>query len=584
MTRRRSWISKSTLAGAALAIGALSTGLGACGGDDAKFGEEGGGTSTGGGTGEGGSEPLVFHPAEGGIRRLLAPQYLSTVRYFFGPAAADAVLAAELLPTDNPVSGYSAVGNASTPPGLSFPEFYELAAAEVADAAVADVQQNGSASVLASFLPCVGEATPSPTCYAQFAQQLAPMLFRRPITQEDVNWITGIAGDGLAYGNGNFYTGLRYAILGVLQTPSFLYITEVGTPDPENPGFNKLDAFELASRLSFFLTDTGPDVTLYEAARDGALESDAEIQSQASRLLATPAARDTLRRRFTEFLYLDGAMTAQKDPTIYPELDDELRQAMVEEVTRLLEDIVWTQGADARGIYTSSYTFVNATLADLYGMDPVSGGGWEKQTLPADRAGFLSSGAFLTRASHAVRTSPTRRGTFIKDRVLCEPVPPPGPGVSTVLPDPGNTPKTTKQLVEQHMSDPSCRTCHAQFDPFGFALEHFDAIGRYRDKEEGLELDTTADVWAFGAFDSPRTLAELLLSDEQARVSFCLMRNILRGSLGHIETPGEEAALRDLHDLFDASGFDLKQLLSDMTLSQAFRYVDDPTVADEGDQ
>ena len=561
------------------AVLALSLVAGACGGNDTKFPPDDDGS--GGGDGGGGTEPLVFHPAEGGVRRLLAPQYLNTVRYFFGSSAADAVLTSELLPNDNPVSGYLAVGNAQTPPGLNFPEFYELAAAEVADATVADVQQNGSSSALATFLPCVGESAPTASCYADFAQRFAPMLFRRPVTQDDVNWITAVANDGFTHGGGDFYSGLRYAILGVLQTPSFLYITEAGTPDPDNPGFNKLDSYELASRLAFFLTDTAPDVTLYEAARDGELETDADIQTQAGRLLATPAARDTLRRRFTEFLYLDGARAAQKDMMVYPELNDELREAMVEEITRLLDDIVWTEQADARDLYTADYTFVNSALADLYEMGTVSGDEWVKRDLPAGRAGFLSSGAFLTRASHAVRTSPTRRGTFIKDRLLCEPVPPPEPGVATVLPDPGEEPKTTKELVEQHMEDQACKTCHGQFDPFGFALEHYDAIGAYRETEDGLEIDSTAEIWEFGSFDSPRTLADRLLEDEKQRVSFCMMRNILRSSLGHIETRGEEAAIVDLHELFDASGFNLKDLLSEMTVSEAFRYVDDPDVANE---
>jgi Protein of unknown function (DUF1592)/Protein of unknown function (DUF1588)/Protein of unknown function (DUF1595) len=567
---------RMTVARCSLALSlAVGAGLGACGGDDVNFGTGGSGAGSSGGSG--GEDPGVFEPADGGVRRMMGHQYVNTIALYFGSTAADALLASDLLPTDNPVSGYAAVGAAQTPPGLSFPEFYDLAADIVADAVIADLQSNGTASHMATYLPCAGEAAPTPACYATFAQQMVPRLFRRPIEQDDVTWITEVANDAYTWANGDFHTGLAYAIRGVLQSPSFLYLVEVGEPDADNPGHNRLTSYELATRMAFFLTDTAPDVQLLDAAGEGGLDSDADIRAEAERLLSAPAAQVTVRRRFNEFLYLDDVMSAQKEATEFPMFDDNVRLAMIEEIERLLDDIVWTRDADIREIYTADYTFVNADLAPIYGVDPPAAGTWEKTTLPAaqKRAGFLSSGAFLTRASHAVRTSPTRRGTFIKDRILCEEVPPPDPGVSTVLPDPGPEPLTTKQLVELHMSDPSCATCHALFDPLGFALENFDAIGQYRTEENGLPIDPNTELWNFGdgPFSSARDMADILMTDELKRTSLCVMLNVFRGAIGHIETDGEMAAFRQLHTTFEEDGYGLRDMLVEMTLNPAFRFV-----------
>ena len=568
-----------------LALMAASTLIAAaCGGDDTKFGNTGGGGTGTAGTGaggEGGGEPGVFEPAAGGVRRLLGVQYSNSIAYLFGVTAADAVIASDLLPTDNPVSGYAAIGAAETPPGLSFPEFYDLAAHVVAEATVADVEANGASSHFAGFLPCVGEASPDPSsCYADLAQDFAPILFRRPITQDDVNWITDIADQAYDWSNGNFYIGLEYALRGMLQAPSFLYLPEVGEQDATEPTFYRLTGYEMASRMAFFLTDTTPDLELLDAAQSGALDTDGGITTQATRLLASPAARLTVQRRFREFLYLDGVMTAQKEATVYPELDDTVRQAMIEEIERLVDDVVWERNADIRELYTADYAIVNEDLAPIYGVSAPAAGTWEKVTLPAEhaRAGFLSSAAFMTRASHAVLTSPTKRGVFIKDRVLCEEVPPPDPGVVTVLPDPQDG-LTTKELVELHMNEPSCASCHQLFDPYGFALEHFDGIGRYRTTDNGQPIDPSAEIWYDGeydTFDSPRSLADLLTADGDRRMAYCVMLNVFRGGIGHVETDGEIAAFDELHQVFDDGGYRLDQLLVEMTVNPAFRYVAAP--------
>jgi hypothetical protein len=542
--------------------------LTACG-DDAVFGDEDDGQ---GASGAGG--PLVFEPAEGGVRRLLGVQYLNSVRYLFGNAAANAVLASDFLPSDEPVSGYMAIGAAQTPPGLNFPEFWDLAAEQVADAVIAD------ATTLATHVPCIN-STQGAACYEQLAENLGRLAFRRPITAEEKAWIVGLATDGQAL-DGQFMTGVKYAVWGIVESPNFLYVVEIGEPDPEHPGWNKLTSYELAARMSFFLNNTTPDTALLAAAEAGMLDTVAGIQGMAAQLLARDAAEETVWALFREFLYVDRVMSAQKEPTTYPEFtaSTTIRSAMVEEIRLLLEDIVWTRGADIRELYTANYTFVNAELAEHYGVTAPTGA-WGKASFPAsqERSGFLTSGAFLARASHAVTTSPTRRGVFVRDRVLCMEVPPPDPEANTVLPQPqpGDPPKTTKELVEAHLTEPHCAQCHTLFDPIGFAMEHFDAVGNYRDKDNGFPIDATGSLPTIGEWDGAAELGQRILEEPLGRAGRCVIVNLMRGTLGHIETDGEEAAIVELSGAFAAGGYQLQDLLVEMTTSQLFRYVEGPS-------
>lgn len=560
--RRQSWRRSIFLTTALGLLGAVGA-VGGCGEDDDIEFPPGSGGSV--------NNP-AFAPAEGGVRRMLSHQYLNSVRYLLGDAPADAVIAADLLPTDVQVQGYLAIGAAETPPGLNYPELWDLSADIVAKTVVANP------AGLAKWVPCVQSGPQDDACYDTFADSFGRMAFRRPISPEEKTWITGLAKQARTWGDGDFMTGIEYSLRGILQSPNFLYLVEVGDTDANavTPR-RKLNQHELASRMAFFLTDTTPDEELLNAADASGLASADALRTHAERLIQLPSAKLAVQLRFNEILYVDRVMSAQKSTDFYPQFDDNVRVAMVEEVNRFLDDIMWTRNADVREIYTADYTFVNASLAPIYGFAAPLGSEWKKAVWKPEeeRAGFLSMGAYLARASHSVTTSPTRRGTFIKDRVLCEAVPPPDPDVNPLLPqpEPGDPPKTTKELVEAHMKEDRCRACHAQFDPFGFALEHFDAIGGYRTEDAGYPVDSTGHIDGFGDFASPRDMADLMMSDEAARMSHCIMLNVFRSSIGHIETEGEDVALDELHAAFEKAGFTLQGLMIETTLNPAFLYI-----------
>jgi hypothetical protein len=237
--------------------------------------------------------------------------------------------------------------------------------------------------------------------------------------------------------------------------------------------------------------------------------------------------------------------------------------------------VVWNRDADARELFSADYTFVDQDLAALYGVGGPAGAGFAKVNLPAEqkRAGILGQASFLSHGAHDKETSPTRRGNFVREAILCDPVPPPPPSVTPVLPT-GGEPMTVKQKLQQHMQDPTCKNCHGLMDPVGFALENFDAIGQYRTTDQGLPIDTVAQVDDLGMFTSAAELATLLAQDK--RTSNCVVEKLYRQSMGHLETAGEQPAIDDLRKAFAGKGHSIRSLLVELSASPAFRLVGDP--------
>ncbi|MBZ5714858.1 DUF1592 domain-containing protein [Nannocystis pusilla] len=546
-----------------------ATGTGSSG-DDASAGPPTG--SSGDGTDSSGEpttgEPEeVFEPAPGGLRRLQSHQYVGSVRYLFGDAAAGAAAP----PDDYSLHGFDAIGAAELSLQESAIEQLEASARAVAVAAVAD------RSTLGGHVPCVLEGDPGDSCYDAVAVDLGRLAWRRPLTAEEVAPLVAIAKDARAWGGGDFGVGLQYELMALLQSPYFIYLVEVGEPDPDDPDVRRLTATELAARMSFFLLGQTPDAELLAAAEAGELVTDDDVRAVAEAMLARPEARATLSTFYSELFQLRDLSTLNKNNDLFPQFTPELTYAMTYETLRLIADIVWEQDGDFRTLLDADYTFVNPALASLYGLPPPPGQGFARVDLPAEqgRAGLLGQASFLARFAHPAETSPTRRGLFIRTKLLCEKVPPPPPGVDASLPteDP-NKPQTMKQKLVQHMEDPSCSGCHTLLDPFGFALENYDPIGAFRTLDGGLAIDPSANIPDLGEVASARDIADLLVADP--RVTACVIKNFVRGSLGHLERSGEVAVLDDLEAEFVANDHRLQHLLVELTASPVFRAVGAP--------
>ena len=509
-------------------------------------------------------QPQAFAPPAPTLRRLLGRQYRNAVRDLLGDAAA---LAAE-PPSDSSLNGFDAIGSAQLGVSDDAVTKYETSARAIATAAMGDPAR------IATFLSCDPKApADASACRKDFARNFGRLAFRRPLDPEEIDRYAGVAETASAE-LGDFNSGIEYALLTFLQSPSFLYQVEIGTIDPARPTRHRLGGYELASRMSFFLVGSTPSPALLDAAEAGALDDAAGVRKAAQALLAKPEARAALDSFYAEFLRLRDLDTVVKDANAYPQFSPKLAQAMREETLHLIDDIVWEQNTDYRDILDADYTFVNGDLASLYGLPAPAGDGADfiKVQLPAEqkRGGLLGQASFLSLFSHVALSSPTLRGKFVRERLLCQAIPAPPANVNTVLPSDPNA-KTARQKLEVHQTAPGCKSCHVAMDMIGFGLENYDAVGAFRTTENGETINPRTEVEDLGAFDGARSLGSLLREDPT--VTSCVVRNIFRGATGHLDTAGEARALADLDASFATSGYRMQDLLVELVASDAFRLV-----------
>ncbi|MCA9635399.1 MAG: DUF1588 domain-containing protein, partial [Myxococcales bacterium] len=289
-------------------------------------------------------------------------------------------------------------------------------------------------------------------------------------------------------------------------------------------------------------------------------------------LLEDPRARTTIQAFFAQFLDLGRLAGVERDPNSYPLYTPNLAEAMRAEVELLVDDLVHRQGGDIRQIFTTRRTFVNSDLAAIYGIEaegatPIT---FVPVELPEDgpRAGLLTFGAFLTMNAHATETSPTLRGRYVRERVLCEMVPAPPGDVDTNIPEPDGEAHTLRERLEQHRADPACANCHAFIDPPGFLFEHFDSIGAFRELDNGYPIDASGDLDG-APLAGARDLAKAL--EDDPRVSRCMVTQLYRHATGRLDQAQEYPGLKAIDQEFAEGGYRFHDLLLALVTSEAFR-------------
>lgn len=497
----------------------------------------------------------AFAPAPLRPRLLLGSQYLNAISDLLGPDAARPVIP----PRDVPVNGLSAVGATALEVSAASITEYETNAYLAAQAALSARRS--------ALITCVPTSTTDATCMRQLATRFVPRAFRRPATETELTRWTAI-GVEAARAYDDFDKGVEFLFAGLLQSPAFLYLDEVGEPDPQDPTRRRLTAWELASRLSFFLTNAPPDDLLRATAESGELTDEPVLRREAARLLQKPEARAAMTALFDEVLELNGLDHLAKDAQKFPTFDVALGRSMKEETRRTLVDLAFDAPTDFRDLFTRKTSFVDGPLSRHYGLPNATG--WTTVQLPAGRAGLFTQASFLSLMSHPAANSPTYRGRFIREKLLCQTIPAPPPEVDTTLPAaPPNTQRTLRQKVEQHMASPSCAGCHVMMDPMGFAFEGFDATGKAQSVDDGLPIDTTGKFEDQGTFaDAPGLMGFLR---EDPRVTSCLTRVVFRQGTGHVDLATEARPLKAAHEAFAASGYHYQTLLIELAASEAFR-------------
>ena len=355
-------------------------------------------------------------------------------------------------------------------------------------------------------------AQEEPACARRIVSTLARRFYRRPATDQEVATLLRFYEKGR--GERGFESGIQTALEALLMSPNFLLRV---TRDPAGvaPGAAyRIDDFDLAARLSFFLWSTSPDDELLEAAAKGKLRDAKVLDQQVRRMFADPKALALVDNFFAQWLSLRDLRNVAPDPALFPDFDENLRAGFQRETELFLESQV-REDRSAMELLTANYTFLDERLARFYGIPDVYGARFRRVTLTdPNRTGLLGQGSILTVTSYSTRTSPVVRGKWLLTNILGSPPPPPPPNVPALVEngEGGAPPSSVRARMELHRKDTVCASCHRRMDPMGFALENFSAIGRWRTTESGLPIDATGAFPDGTSFSNPAEFRKALLA------------------------------------------------------------------------
>ena len=349
-------------------------------------------------------------------------------------------------------------------------------------------------------------------CAASIVTRLAREAYRRPVTEEDLAGPMAFYDDAAA--EDGFEIGVRTALQAILANPSFIFRLEQAPPEVAPGESYPIADVDLASRLSFFLWAASPDDELLTLAAEGGLSDPAVLEAQVRRMLADPRAEALSTRFASQWLRLQDAEDNQPEPYLYPDFTGQLREDLVRE-TQLLFDHLIREDRSLLELFTADYTFLNERLAGHYGIPGVAGPEFRRVNYPdAGRRGVLGHGSVLLLTSMSARTSPVLRGKWVMEVLMGTPPPPPPPNIPAFDDTEsarGGRLLTTRERLEMHAANPTCRSCHRFMDPIGLALDHYDVTGRVRVRENGVALDTRGTFYDGTDVSTPAELVDALM-------------------------------------------------------------------------
>ncbi|HEY3497059.1 MAG TPA: DUF1592 domain-containing protein, partial [Polyangiaceae bacterium] len=470
------------------------------------------------------------------------------------------------LDPDNWNGNFAVVGAATVVTTERGVEQYHAAVESAVDAVFADAARRSQ------FIGCTPGAGVDDACTRGFVEVLGRRAWRRPLDAVELQRVLEVAANA-ASELGSPVEGARWATVALFTSPHFLYRAELGAPS--SSGALRFTGYEMAARLAFLVWNGLPDLTLLDQAEDGTLESADGVRQAVQRMLDDPRGREAVGGFAEEYLRLDRIATLGKDPTLFPEYGAALKSAMVRDMRDTWESIVFDDRSSVLDLFTTTKVVANAELAALYGLDTtgLDSSTFKSFSLPADgpRSGILSKAAFLTQFANQKEGSPTLRGKFLREGLMCEHIDPPPGNVDVVLEDPPvDQPMTKRQRLEAHRTNPTCGGCHSLMDPLGLPLETFDAIGRYRTTDRGLPIDPSGDFDGAPVSDA-RDLGAVVASSQT--VIACLLRRYYAYATGHVEREVDGSVLNALGDSFAASGFQLRDLIVELVTHPAFSSV-----------
>ncbi len=411
------------------------------------------------------------------LRRLTQTEFDATVRVVFPPIAGT-------------FEGVSVGADTTSALGFRNDAGSLLVGEQTAAEILSTAEDVGDAvtdpAVFASVLPCSNEA-PDEGCARTFAEEYGARLFRRPLSAEEVDRYVELHGS--VSSDSDFSTGIKWMLVSMFQSPHVVYRSELG--EDAGDGTRALRGWELATALAYDYAGQPPSDALRASGEQGALADPQARVEQARMLLASDAGREGVHRFFEDWIdYPEVALKTRPDT---PEFDG-VRGALVQETRRFIETVILEDEGDVASLLLADYTSLDPELAAYYGWGSGSAEG-EIVPRPEDwGVGLLAQGSILAANAQIDASSPTQRGLLVYERLLCNERPPVPEDIPAIeAPQPGVS--TTRQRYEEsHMANAGCRSCHAFFDPIGFAFEHFGPEGRYRPDEGGLLIDASGNI------------------------------------------------------------------------------------------
>jgi Protein of unknown function (DUF1592)/Protein of unknown function (DUF1588)/Protein of unknown function (DUF1595)/Protein of unknown function (DUF1585)/Protein of unknown function (DUF1587) len=432
---------------------------------------------------------------------------------------------------------------------------------------------------LATILPCMPAAAGEEEgCARTFITNFGQRAYRRPLNNEEIDRHFKLYRDARGAAQLDFRGAIRLLVEAMLQSPNFLYHWELDPGAAATEGkVVRLGPYQMASRLSYALWGSMPDEKLFEAAAKNQLGSEADIEGQVSRMLGDAKARETMLTFFEEWFGFDELADRPKDPKIYPEWKDDLKAAMAGELRAFIDHVVFDGDGKLETLLGANFSFVNQVLAGVYGKTGVTGTQLARTELdPKQRGGLLTLSGWLTLTGAVDGSHPVQRGKMIYERLLCGVLPPPPPDVpEPKAPAPG---LTTRERFAEHGQSACAQGCHQHIDALGFAFEHYDGLGKYREMDAGKPVDASGTVNLDGApksFNNARELSQLLAGSSEARR--CLVTQMARFALGRHDVEADRASIDASLNGFEESGHSLRGLLTAITKSRTFRYRTPPT-------
>ena len=429
------------------------------------------------------------------MRRLSAQQYQNIIADVFG---ATVELGGRFEP-DLRVNGLLAVGEGDVSITAAGIEQYDTMARRIA-AQVVDPKRR---DMMLRCKPATATA-PDDACAAQVMARVGSILYRRPLTQSELQAYVAAANTGTVKTN-NFYSGLSLSLAAMLSSPKFLFRQEMAEADPDHPGGWRLDAYSKASQLSFFLWNAGPDLPLLDAAESGKLNTRKGVAEQVTRMIASPRLEAGVRAFFIDDFGFDLFETLVKDAILFPKFSAQAASDAQEQTLKTVVDLLVKHNGDYRDIFTTKKTFITQELGAIYRIpvvDRLPNGApdtWHPYEFAANdpRGGILTQVAFTALHSPPGRGSPTLRGKALREVLLCQKVPAPPAAVKFDIVQDTNNPlyKTARDRLKAHATNPVCAGCHKIIDPIGLALENFDGAGAFRTTENGVAIDTSRRRW-----------------------------------------------------------------------------------------